>query len=381
MQTVSINPKIIRWGIDRAGLTDQVLEDKFPKLEYWLSGERFPTFKQLQDLAKKIKLPMGYFFLTEPPVEKLPIPYYRTERSTSPAKPSPELMDTLFAMQRRMHWLREYLLENEQAKLDFVGIAKLTDSSQSIAESIRSHLGVTEDWAQMHPTWESALRTMFKLTDDIGINIVTNGIVGNNTRRKLNPCEFRGFVLIDDYAPLVFVNNADCKAAQMFTLAHELAHIWFGASAIFDLAQLQPADDDIEIACNKVAAEFLVPANRLRETWETLSDRNDAYQQLARRFKVSDIVITRRLLDLNLISKAMFFEFYQAYKEKLDERTHAASGGDFYTNQAMRVGHTFMKAVIQAVGEGNLQHIDAFRLTNLYGKAFDGYANRVMGID
>ncbi len=380
MQTVEINPRIIRWGIDRSGLTDQILEDKFPKLKAWLTGDKFPTFNQLKELSKKVKLPIGYFFLTEPPEEKLPIPFYRTGRAQVAENPSPELIDTLYTMQRRMLWLREYSLETDQDKLDFVGIAKLTDPIDNVATSIKRHLGLSDDWAQKHPTWESALRDLYKHTDAVGINVVANGIVGNNTHRKLNPREFRGFVIVDEYAPILFVNNADGKAAQMFTIAHELAHIWFGASAIFDLEQLQPADIALEVACNKVAAEFLVPAERLRKTWDTLSNQNNVFQLLAKTFKVSEIVVARRLLDLNLINKVKYFEFYNAYQLEVDERAKTAAGGDYYSNQAMRVGHTFMKAVIQAVSEGSLQHIDAFRLTSLYGKTFDSYANKVLGI-
>lgn len=379
MQTVSINPGIIQWGIDRSGLSDQILLKKFPKLKAWLSGETSPTFNQLMELAKKLKLPVGYFFLTEPPEEKLPIPFYRTDKNNLAINPSPELIDTLFAMHRRMLWLREYLLETDQDKLDCIGIAKFTDPVESVAESIRRYLGLSEDWAQAHPTWESALKDLFKHADAVGINVVANGIVGNNTHRILNPREFRGFVIVDDYAPILFVNNADAKAAQMFTIAHELAHIWYGGSAIFDLEQLQPADDELEIACNKVAAEFLVPSKSLREAWKLVPKGSNVFQILARKYKVSEVVIARRLLDLNLINKKRFFEFYDAYQIEFDQRSRDAAGGDFYSSQAMRVGHTFMKAVVNALSDGSLQHIDAFRLTSLYGKTFDGFANKVLG--
>ncbi|WP_233499908.1 ImmA/IrrE family metallo-endopeptidase [Geobacillus thermoleovorans] len=114
-----------------------------------------------------------------------------------------------------------------------------------------------DGWASKQSTWQEALRNLIRKTEDIGIIVVINGVVGNNTHRKLDVAEFRGFVLIDDYAPLIFINGRDGKAAQMFTLAHELAHIWYGASAAFDLKNLQPADAEIENACNKAAAEFL----------------------------------------------------------------------------------------------------------------------------
>ncbi|MBI4266631.1 MAG: ImmA/IrrE family metallo-endopeptidase [Acidobacteria bacterium] len=118
------------------------------------------------------------------------------------------------------------------------------------------------------PTWTAALQTLRDALDAAGVIVVTNGIVGNNTHRKLDPQEFRGFVLVDEYAPLVFVNGADAKAAQMFTLAHECAHLWYGQSAACDLREPQPANDRVEIACNVVAAEFLVAEVELRAQWD-----------------------------------------------------------------------------------------------------------------
>jgi Zn-dependent peptidase ImmA (M78 family) len=115
--------------------------------------------------------------------------------------------------------------------------------------------------------------------------------------------EFRGFVLVDEYAPLVFINGADGKAAQMFTLAHELAHVWFGRSAAFDLRDLQPANERTELACNSVAAEFLVPKTELQRSWPTLQQDPEPFQAIARQFKVSALVGARRALDLQLISR------------------------------------------------------------------------------
>jgi Zn-dependent peptidase ImmA (M78 family) len=378
MARVAINTDIIRWGIERSGLTTQMLGQKYPNLDQWISGDKSPTFNQLSELAKKINLPIGYFFLSNPPDESLPIHFYRTDSSIAPEKPSANLLDTLYAMQRRQQWLREYLIENQNEELPFVGTASLSDEVGEVVASIRRHLNLKENWANDYSTWTDALRALYSHVDAAGINVMANGVVANNTHRKLNPREFRGFVLVDEYAPIVFVNNSDGKAAQMFTLAHELAHIWFGESGIFDLAGLQPASEQIEIHCNEVAAEFLVPTQALFGCWERFIQDPDRYQKLARQFKVSEIVIARRLLDLRLISRTEFFSFYQQYLDEIEQRADS-SGGDYYNNQAFRVGPNFMRRVIEAINQGSLQFIDAFRLTNMFGKTFDKYADKVMG--
>jgi Zn-dependent peptidase ImmA (M78 family) len=201
-----------------------------------------------------------------------------------------------------------------------------------------------------------------------------NGVVGKNTHRKLDPAEFRGFVLIDEYAPLIFVNGADAKAAQMFTLAHELAHLWIGAEGVFNLEETLPADTAIEMFCNKVAAEFLIPAAELTEAWDAASKAAEPFQQLARYFIVSPIVAARRAWDLSLITRVAFFEFYEAYEED-DRRVRSkkSDGGDFYATQNTRVGKRFARIVARAAKEGKLLYRDAYALTGLSSVTFDQY--------
>jgi Zn-dependent peptidase ImmA (M78 family) len=190
--------------------------------------------------------------------------------------------------------MREYLIEQGHEPLGFVRSAQLTIKPEELAKDMQQTLGLARGWAADQPRWTDALRYLQRKIEEAGILLAVSGIVGNNTHRKLDPAEFRGFVLVDEYAPLVFVNGADGKAAQMFTLAHELAHIWFGRSAAFDLGELQPADDETERACNRCAAEFLVPASQLLEFWPNVKQEPERFQAIARYFKVSELVAVRR---------------------------------------------------------------------------------------
>ena len=236
----------------------------FPKFELWERGEAHPTMRQLENLAKKTFTPLGYFFLPKPPEDSLPIPVFRTLEDSPVKRPSPNLLETVQTMQRRQTWMREDLIDRGQERLAFAGSAALSNVVENVAANVRSVLGLSPDWANKHTTWEDALRALRTAAEEAGILIVSNGIVGNNTHRKLDVREFRGFVLSDDYAPLIFINSVDVKAAQMFTIAHELAHVWIGKGAAFDLRDLRPANDAAEQFCNAVAAEFLVPRNPVR---------------------------------------------------------------------------------------------------------------------
>jgi Zn-dependent peptidase ImmA (M78 family) len=375
MSRVAITRKVLNWALDRSGLTLADLERKFSKARRWADGETQPTLHQLEALAKLTLTPFGFFFLKEPPEERLPVPYFRTSGDEAQGGPSPDLLETIQTMQRRQAWMREYLIKQGQEPLPFMRSARPGEPPASVGRRMRDALGLGQRWAAREPSWMEALRVLREAMESKGIMVVVNGIVGNNTHRKLDPGEFRGFVMVDEYAPLVFVNGADGKAAQMFTLAHELAHVFFGSSAAFDLREMMPANDPTEQACNRASAEFLVPEQEMRRIWSNVRDDPGRFQVIAREFKVSELVGARRALDLGLIARDAFQTFYRDYQN--DERRKAArqsEGGDFYATQNLRLGRRFAGAVVRAAKQGKLLYSEAYRLTGLYGKTFGQYA-------
>lgn len=375
MAEVNVSPEILQWAVNRSEKLEAVMH-KFPKWYKWISGESNPTLKQLESLAKMTSTPLGYFFLKEPPIEKLPIPHFRTVNGNSdPIAPSPDLLDTVQMMERRQKWLHEYLADQKYDYLKFVGSKSINDNPISIAREIKETLGLKDGWAAKFSTWQDALRDLFNKVDEARILLVVNGVVGNNTHRRLDVNEFRGFVLVDEYAPLIFINGADGKAAQMFTLAHELAHVWYGSSAAFDLRELHPANNQTEIACNKVAAEFLVPEEEFFKIWPQIESNDNRFQKLAKQFKVSEIVAARRALDLKMITSDQFFEFY--YNRITTEAKNNSSGGNFYSTQTFRIGRRFGEAIITAAKEGKILYNEAYRLTGLNGNTFAEFASRL----
>jgi Zn-dependent peptidase ImmA (M78 family) len=377
MSHVAVRPELIRWAQERSGLPSEVLQKRFPKFDLWESGKAKPTLRQLKDLAKKTLTPVGYFFLPEPPEDKLPIPDFRTVGDEPVKRPSPNLLETVQTMQRRQEWMRDYLLEQGQPPLPFIGAARITDGVNTTAAKMRDIVGGTDDWAYHHTTWTAALSALCLALDKAGVIVVINSVVGNNSHRKLDISEFRGFVLADRYAPLVFINGADAKAGQMFTLAHEIAHLFIGKGGIFNFRDFLPVNNDVEQFCNQVAAEFLVPAQMLRSAWTDAKNAAEPFQVLARRFKVSPLVAARRTLDLGLIGRNAFFDFYHEYQEDERRKKSTKTGsGDFYATQNFRIGRRFAAAVVRATKEGRLLYNEAYHLTGLYGKTYDRYAER-----
>lgn len=378
MTRVSIRPEMLRWACERADRELSDLAGRVPGLIAWERGEKKPTLKQLEDFAKATHVPFGYLFLSEPPEEDIPIPDFRTvgERVR---RPSPDLLDTIYSMQRRVAWLREERLECEAEPIEFVGNANLSDDPSGVGREMRRTLGLGDGWAALAGTWQEAVRELRVAIETGGVMAVINGVVGNNTHRTLDVSEFRGFSLCDSYAPLIFVNGADAKSAQMFTLAHELAHLWLGSDGegLSGFEALSPDGDEVEVFCDKAAAEFLLPARELIDWWREVKREEEPFRSIARRFKVSPIVAGRRALDLRLIDRETFFDFYYEYTATEHRRTGSTDGGDFYNNQNTRVGQAFAEEVIRSAKSGRLPFREAYSLTGLRGGAFHEYATRL----
>lgn len=378
---LTLEPQIIRWARERAGLDASALAKKLgvkvERIAEWEQTGQLP-YKKAELLAAKTYTPFGHLFLKTPPEDKLPIPDFRTLRDAPVRRPSPDLLETVLLMQRRQAWMRDFLIEEGEPPLSFVGSATVSGGPEAVARNMRRVLGFRDGWAAQESTWTEALIHLRQRMEGAGVLTVINGVVGNNTRRKLRPDEFRGFALCDAYAPLIFVNGSDFKAAQMFTLVHEFAHLWIGKDGVSNFEALQPLPDTIEKWCNAVAAEFLVPARELRAVWPHAQRANEPYQYLAGRFKVSALVAARRVLDLSLCTRNEFFDFWAAYQE--DERRRQKqkpSGGNFWATQNVRVGPRFGAAVVRSAREGKLLYRDAYNLTGLSGRTFDLFAEKL----
>ena len=361
MMRVNLNPEVLRWARERAGRTVQDLAAPFPKLDRWERGEEQPTLKQVERFAKAVYAPVGYLFLPEPPVESVPIPDFRTVRNVHSGHPTPDLLDTIYICQQRQEWYRDFARSVGEGPCSFAGSARVADNIEATAALIRHTLGFDLDERRQLPTWTDALRHFIEQADAIGILVMCSGVVLNNNRRHLDPEEFRGFTMADDLAPLVFINGADTKAAQMFTLAHELAHIWLGQSAISDAQAAWVPEDAVECWCNRVAAELLVPLEVLRAEYGAGTELRAEVDRLARRFKVSTLVVLRRIHDIGGLTAAELWEAYEAELARL-RAIPRQSGGDFYLTQAARVSKRFARALVASTLAGQTLYRDAFRM-------------------
>ncbi len=380
MTTVAASVPVLRWAAKRARLDDGDLTGRFHKWPLWLSGEAQPTLKQLEDFARLTHTAIGYFFLPQPPTLALPVPDFRILGDEELAEPSSNLLDTLYLCQQRQEWYRDHARMHGLPALPFVGSARLEEAPEVVAQRLRETLSLSTEARRQMPTWADALRQLIAKAEDAGVMVMVSSVVGSNSHRKLNVGEFRGFALADSLAPLIFLNGADSKAAQMFTLAHELAHVWLGATGVSDTQVGQVPEQQTERWCNQVAAELLMPMAELRAVHERDASIPDEIQRLAREFKVSTLVALRRLFDAGYIKQTALWQHYRVEQERLSELKERSSGGDFYHSLGARTSKRFARAIVSSTLEGLTSFPDAFRMLGLRKTATFYEAARELGV-
>lgn len=370
--TVDFNTNILSQLLRQNSKKAIEVQAKYPKIGEWQESKSKPTYRQLVTLANDLNIPFGYFFLKDIPTKEYPIPHYRTNNNTT-FEPSSELLDTIQTLKQRQEWARDIIKDLSGDEPQFRKALNINSNIKAAAQKLRETLNLPINWAQDEflRNWENAFRYLITKIEDAGIFVVVNGVVNNNTKRKLDINEFRGFVLYDEYAPFLFVNNNDFVSGKIFTLAHEVVHVLLGVSASFDFSELMPANDAIEQFCNSVAAEFLVPEDLLQREYNRYGKE---YNRLANTFKVSRLVIARRLLDTNRITRQEFGAAYKNFRvEKVEKTATASKGGNFYNTAPYRISKNFFRLVYATVRQNKMLYRDAFRLTGLKPKSFDGY--------
>lgn len=364
---VSVAPELLAWARKRSGRQASDFARRFPKLRQWESGELAPTMRQLEDFAKATHTPVGFLFLPEPPVEKIPLPDFRTFGDEEVRTPTPDLLDTVYACELRQDWYRDFAEDHGYDEVELVGSLTVDHGVREAAAQLRDLLGFGLARRVDFRTWSEALDGLRDHAEVAGVLVMINGVVGSDTHRRLNPKEFRGFALADQLAPVVFINGADTKAAQIFSLAHELAHLALGSSALSrpDLAEMNMGSG-VESWCNRVAAELLVPLTSIAEEYVAGPDLTTELDRLAKFYKVSTLVVLRRIYDAGLMVWDVYRPAYEAELARvLEFAASRGSGGNFYNTEPIRVSRTFARALVTDTAEGRTLHRDAFRLLGL----------------
>ncbi len=378
-----VTSALIVWARKRRSMSAEQAADKLkvkPEIfEAWEKGEKRPTVRQAKDLAHIFSIPFGYLYLSTPPEERPAIPDLRTVSGAGGQPFSPEFIDTYHDVLRKQAWYKQELLSHGAARVPYVSRFSAETPPRIVAADLREALELNDAMRRQANPWDAFLRTLIGQAEKIGILVMRTGMVHNNTHRTLDVQEFRGFAISDEYAPVVFINGRDAKSAQIFTFAHELAHLWYGDSGISNPTYLQRTANNVntkEQVSDAVAAELLVPESTFRRTWNGGSDLEEHVDRLAEVFKVSSVVILRRALTFGLIDHQQFLALYDNVANR---RPKKAKGGDYFANVVAGASQTIARALITAVSEGRTSHYEAARLLNVSVTSLSGVAESVFG--
>lgn len=360
---IDIKPEMLAWAIQRAGYDVAMYLSQHSDVDEWYRKEKLPTEKQLEDFAKKIHIPYGYLFLKEPSKEEVPIPMFRGNPQFVGFNLN--VYDTILSIQRRQEWLTDYLTENEYDICSCVSIITLKTPLPEAVEVLLRLLQLDADWAFDRRDSADAVNYLTERIEELGISVSFNSGVENNNRREIPVEECRGFALVNSVVPFIFINNKDSKTAQLFTLIHETTHILLGTSAGYG-GDIDMIHDATERYCDQVAAAFLMPDDLVKSNWFGIS-------RTARRFKVSELAMARRANELHLINREEYRAFYLDYQNRPIPKKKRSGFGDFYATATKRVGRLLAIHIVNAVKNRQLDYLQAYRLTGMYGNTYQTF--------
>jgi len=372
--TAYITPAVIEWARMRANLSLDELAYKLhvppENVAEWESGKKRPSLSKAEAIAARLRIPFGYLFLSQLPEDDVPLPDLRTVSGERPENPSLDFIEVVQSTLLKQQWFSEYMQESHATRLPFVGTARLGGNVKRIAEDMRRALGIDSQMRSQCSSWEQFKTEFVRRAESIGVLVMQSGVAGSNTRR-LSVHEFRGFAIIDNFAPTVFINARDAKGAKIFTLAHELAHIWLGESGVSNPDPRKRSTEEmnrVEQFCNKVASEVLVPSEGLSQTWIAKQSINQNVNRLVRIYRVSKYVVARQAYELDRITRPEYFDYLEQHKklwrpqEDDPEDSDDESGGNFYLTFAVRNSRRLIAGVARALGENRISFRDASSL-------------------
>jgi Zn-dependent peptidase ImmA (M78 family)/transcriptional regulator with XRE-family HTH domain len=374
MNVAYITPHVAKWARERADMSVEQLAGAMKidsrTVAAWEQGHQVPPFRKAEKLADQLRIPFGYLFLSKPPKGDIPLPDLRTVGNIAVSKPSLNFVDVVNDALLKQQWYGEYLEESGAQKVAFVGSCRVADGVQGVSRHVTTALGIDRNTRAKAQSWQQFLSYIVQRAEDLGILVMQRGIVGNNTKRTLNVEEFRGFAIADKYAPLVFINARDAKAAKNFTLVHELCHLWVGQSGISNPQLKKRIADEtnaVEKFCNKVAAEVLAPREELIRLWAMARGTDENIAELARYFRVSRYVVARQASETNRISYDQYLDYLDRnpWFSKAATSEAGETTGSFYNTFGARNGKRLISGVLGALGQSKITFRDASALLGI----------------
>lgn len=376
-EKAEITPNILKWARESAKIAEETAAAKVhvsvAKLREWESGADQPTIKQAQDLAKAYKRPFAILFLSEIPRDFQPLRDFRRKGSKSLGTAS---IFIIREIQTKQEWISVVNQEDDMQKVPFIGRFTVNDNPVVVANDILASFDINP----FRYDTSSPIKEWIDKAETNGIFVSRTSFI--HSRLTLDSDEIQGFAIADPYAPFVFVNSDDWDAPQLFTLVHEIAHLWIAATGISNEIELGIRDQrglqPIELFCNEVAGNALMPLEVIQKLPSNAFDSMERLFPIAKRLAVSSFALLVRALNLRLISFEKYKQLkfaadreYQAFLKREEEKQakqkskENKGGPNYYLLQVNRNSRLFTQTVLDAFRGGMIEPTQASRLLNV----------------
>ncbi len=370
-----ITAKVFKWARESAKMTEEVAASKIAvsvdKLQEWEKGEGYPTIRQAQNLAKAYRRPFTLFFLPDIPSDFQPLQDFRKKGSKELSTSS---IFIIREIQLKQAWISDVNEDNGEEKASFIGRFSIKDNPTVVAEDIIKTLGV-------NPLYYKTNNPILEWID----GAESNGIFISRTsfihsRLKLDSSELQGFAIADNYAPFVFINSDDWNAPQLFTLIHELAHLWIAETGISNDVELSLKNNEdynpIELFCNEVAANVLMPMDYVTNLDSNVFNNSQEVFKSAKNIGVSSFALLVRALNLKIITlnnynklklqtDKDYKDFLQREEEKKKMAKDKKGGPNYFLLLLNRNSRLFTQTVLDAFRGGSIEPTQASSLLNV----------------
>ena len=370
-----ITSKVFKWARESAKMSEEIAASKIAvsieKLQEWEKGDSYPTIRQAQTLAKAYKRPFALFFLPDIPSDFQPLQDFRKKGAKELSTSS---IFIIREIQQKQAWISETNEENGEDKVSIVGRYSINDSPVLVAKDMLETLSINP----LSYTTNNPILEWIDKVESKGVFISRTSFI--HSRLKLDSTELQGFAIADEYAPFVFINSDDWNAPQLFTLVHELAHIWIAETGISN--DVEPTIKNvrdynpIELFCNEVAANALMPSDYVLNLESHVFDNSSEVFKMAKNIGVSSFALLVRALNLKVITlnnynrlKAQADQDYKDFlfreEEKKKKAKEKKGGPNYFLLQLNRNSRLFTQTVLDAFRGGIIEPTQASRLLNV----------------
>jgi Zn-dependent peptidase ImmA (M78 family) len=356
---VPANHKMIRWAREKRRWTKEEASDalKIPvaTLTALEDGTADLTYHTLLLIADGYEVSSSAFLApAEPP--RLPPATERRSGHHGPIDGSIALRQALGEVYRLWLVYREMLELNSKPFPKPAFASRQEADPERAALAVRAQLGIDISAQCKWPYSGAALLGWRRAVETLGIPVF---------QVALPPDEVRG-ASYDAVPSCIALSKDDAQNGRIFTLMHELGHLYHGQSGICFPTATELDPRKTEGWCNRFAGALLLPKSEIESnaplnSVATLNDA-DAISLLTRtsaKYKVSRLAIVTRLRVLGYMNQSRYDGL--AEEIKTDGPKGFARGGKFTLAKSAlnKSGHALVSEIFRGLRSGKIGPLDA----------------------